>query len=94
MVRKISNFFIVGSRFRKEFRRQIRSLVIIMLAFTIAFSWRQTLFDLSQTFVQFVTNIKNSAVSTILTSTFITLLAILLIFLTSFFLKEGNNHYD
>jgi len=87
--------FNVGRRFRKEFRKQLRMLIVVTLGFTIAFSWRQTTFDLSQSFVEWVTKTQNSALSTVLTSTFITLLSLLLIMVTSNFFKDsGSNGYD
>jgi len=93
MRKKIFNFFIRGKRFKKEFRRQIRMLIIITLGFTIAFTWRQTVFDLSQNFVQFITSIKNSSILSILTSVFITLISILLIYLTSYYLRNNPENY-
>ena len=92
MKKGLYNFFIGGRSFEKEFKRQIRFFVIITLGFTIAFTWRQTVFDVSQTFVQFITHIKDSALSSILTSTFITLLSILIIFFTAHFLREKPHH--
>ena len=95
MRRKILPVFNVGMRFRREFRRQLRMLIVVTLGFTIAFSWRQTTFDLSQSFIQWITKTQNSSLSTILTSIFITLLSILLIVGTSNFFKDGeNNGYD
>ncbi len=79
-------------KFKKEHRKEIRLLVVLTLSFTIAFTWRQTLFDLSQTFVQFITNIEGSVTSTILTSTFITIISILLIRVTSHILKENKEN--
>ena len=61
------------------------------LGFTIAFTWRQTIFDISQTFVHLITNIENSTALTILTSSFITLFSLGLIYLTSYFLKDSWN---
>jgi len=95
MRRKMLQVFNVGRRFRKEFRKQLRMLIVVTLGFTIAFSWRQTTFDLSQSFVEWVTKTQNSALSTVLTSTFITLLSLLLIMVTSNFFKDsGSNGYD
>jgi len=79
-------------KFKKEHRKEIRLLVVLTLSFTIAFTWRQTLFDLSQTFAQFITNIEGSVTSTILTSTFITIISILLIRVTSHILKENKEN--
>jgi hypothetical protein len=88
MKKRLSNFFVGGRKFRNEFRRQLRSLIIIALGFTIAFSWRETFFDLSQELVQMVINVKSSASLAILTSLFITFFAVILIYLTSYFLRD------
>jgi len=82
-----------GSKFKKEFRRQIRMLIIITLGFTIAFTWRQTIFDTSQAIVQFFLNVQNSTTLSVLTSLFITILSIILIYLTAHFLKDNNENY-
>jgi len=76
------------SQFKREFRRQIRTLIIVTLGFTIAFTWRQTVFDLSQNFVKFITNIQGSSTLSVLTSVFITLLSLLLIYVAAHFLKH------
>jgi len=89
MRHKIINSLQRGNQFKREFRRQIRLLVLITLGFTIAFTWRQTVFDASQAFVQFVTNVQDSTMSSILTSTFITLVSITLIYITAHLLKNG-----
>ena len=70
-----------------EFRRQLRFLIIITLGFTIAFSWRQTIFDSVQSIILAITNIQNLATSSILTSITITIISILLIYLTSRLLR-------
>jgi hypothetical protein len=93
MRKKIKNFFVRGERFKREFRKQIRSLIIITLGFTIAFTWRQTLFDVSEAFVQLLINIENPTTSSILTSTFMTLVAIALIYGTSYWLRDRPNYY-
>jgi hypothetical protein len=73
---------------QKEMRKQLRFLIIITLGFTIAFTWRQTIFDLSLSLVSFLTHINNSGTLSILASTFITIISLGLIYITSFFLKE------
>jgi len=80
-----------GKKFKKEFRTELRLLIIITLGFTIAFTWRQTIFDLSQNFVHFVTKLENSSFSTIFTSIFITIISLLLIRITSNILKKDDN---
>ncbi len=82
--------FVKGNNFKKEFRRQMRMLIVVTLGFTIAFSWRETVFNLSQELVKWITNIQNSALSSILTSTFITIVSLILIYFTAHFLKEDN----
>jgi len=89
MRKRLYDFFIRGKRFQKEFRRQMRMLIIITLGFTIAFTWRQTVFDLSEAFVKLIINVQNSVLSSILTSTFITLISIGLIYASAHYLKEG-----
>jgi len=88
MKKRLYRFFVGGRRFHDEFRKQIRLLIIFALGFTIAFTWRQTIFDMSKTFVQFLTNVTDSSSLSILTSTFITIISIILIYLTSHFLKD------
>jgi len=88
MKKKLFSFFVGGRRFKKEFKKQMRLLIIITLAFTIAFAWRQTIFDLSQSFIKFITNVNSLEASTILTSLFITILCLVFIYLSSYFLKD------
>ena len=76
-------------RFKKEHRKELRLLVILTLSFTIAFTWRQTIFDASQSVIQFFINVKSTTWSCILTSTLITLVSIVLIRVTSHILKEN-----
>jgi len=92
MIRKISDFFRVGRRFKKEFRRQMRMLIVVTLGFTIAFTWRQTVFDIFKELVQFITNIQNSASLSILTSFMITIFSIFLIYMTSHLLKDKQEY--
>ncbi len=93
MKKKLIRSWKAGIQFKKEFRRQIRMLIVVALGFTIAFSWRQTIFDASQAFVQFATHIRGSTTLSILTSLFITILGVLLVYLTTHFLKDGPENY-
>jgi len=96
-MRKITSsahrFFIGGSNFKAEFRRQMRFLIIVTLAFTIAFTWRQTVFDASQALVLLVTHVQSSTYASILTSIFITLVSIIIIYGTSKLLKDRPDYY-
>ena len=76
-------------RFKKEHRKEIRLLIVLTLSFTIAFTWRQTIFDASQSLIQFFVEVKSAAWSSIITSTLITLLSFVLIRITSHVLKKS-----
>jgi hypothetical protein len=88
MKRRLSNYFYLGSNYREEFRKQMRLIIVFTLGFTIAFSWRETIFDLSKSFVQWIAGIKNANASSIWASVFITIVSLFLIFLTAKWLKE------
>ena len=88
MKKLLKRFFRAEKRFVNESRRELRLLITFTLGFTIAFTWRQTIFDVSQEFIKFLTNTSNHSYLSILTSVFITLLSILLISLVSHWLKE------
>ena len=93
MRRKITRSIRAGGRFKREFRKQIRMLVIVTLGFTIAFTWRQTIFDASQSIVQFFIDVQNSTTLSILTSLLITTISVLLVYLTAHFLKDNHESY-
>lgn len=89
---RFESFFIGGSKFKNEFRKQMRLLIIVTIGFTIAFSWRQTIFDAVQTAVSSVFGTQGFA-SSILTSVAITLFGLFLIYLTSHLLKQRPDNY-
>ncbi len=92
MRRSIWNF--IGSKnIKKEYRRQLKLLITFTLGFTIAFTWRQTTFDLSLALVSFVTKIKNSSTLSILSSTLITVVSVVLIYFSSHWLKERHEFH-
>jgi hypothetical protein len=93
MKKRAYRFFIGSRRFEREFKKQIRLLVIVTLGFTIAFTWRQTIFDLSQSLVSFFIELKSNSALSILTSIFITLVSILIIYLTAHFLKDEKRDF-
>jgi len=68
-------------------------LIIVSLGFTIAFTWRQTIFDASQSIVQFFIDIQSSTTLSVLTSLLITIISIFLIYLTAHFLKDNHESY-
>jgi hypothetical protein len=79
--------------FKREFRRQLRLLIIITLGFTIAFTWRQTIFDLSLNFISYLTNITNNSELDILASTLITAVSLIVIYITAHILKDRVEYY-
>lgn len=82
------SYFIGGDSFKKEFISQLKFLVIVTLGFTIAFTWRQTIFDTTQWAVQAITHIQNSAGLSFITSISITIVSLLIIVLTSRYLNH------
>lgn len=93
MKRRFFEYFVKGRKFKKEFKKQLRMLIIITLGFTIAFTWRQTIFDLFQSLMQFFTKIQNSTALSILTSIFITIVSVVLIYIASYYLKDKVDNY-
>ena len=89
MRRKFIRSLRVGRNFKNEFRKQIRMLIIVTLGFTIAFTWRQTIFDASQALVKFFTDVQGSTALSVLTSLFITIVAVLLIYIAAHYLKDN-----
>ena len=84
---KIHHFFVGGQNFREEFRRQVRLLIVVTFGFTIAFTWRQTIFDASQILVERLIHTQTPLSSSVLTSIFITLISLFLIYLTAQIIK-------
>jgi hypothetical protein len=79
MKEEIYRFFIGGEHFQREFWQEIRVLLIFTLGFTIAFTWRQTIFDSTKAVVAFVTHIKSSTALSITTSIVTTFFCLFLI---------------
>lgn len=89
--RKFKNYFFLGTKFKREFRRQLKTIILITLGFTIAFTWRQTIFDISQYIISLFINIrKGSTGASILTSIFITIVSLIFIVLTSKYFREDD----
>jgi hypothetical protein len=77
--------------FRKEFKRQIRFAIVAAIGFSVAFAWRQAIFDAFQNYVSRVLDIQPGHYLTeIYTAITITVVGVLLIMLTSKILKEKN----
>ena len=75
--------------FRKEFKRQIKFAIIAAIGFTIAFSWREAVFNSFQNFVGRFLDLPSTHYTTqIYTSIAITLVGVLIIMISSKLLKD------
>ncbi len=74
--------------YKKEVKRQLRLAITAGLGFTVAFAWREAIFQTAQNAVQTLSNSLGLFQTQILAASSITLLAVLAIFITSKLLKE------
>ncbi len=91
-IQNLREFFLGRQSFENEFRKQLRMLITFTLGFTIAFSWRQTTFDTAQKIVQRLTDIQSTTALSIVTSIFITLFSLLVIFIAARLLHDKFEH--
>jgi hypothetical protein len=90
---KLKRFIFGGENFKKEVKNQIRLLIIITLGFTVAFTWRQTIFDSTQSLVRLITDVQGAMSLSVLSSLIITIVSLILIWITSRLLMDGPDHY-
>ena len=77
--------------YKKELRRQIRLAITAAIGFTVAFAWRNAIFDSAQSFVSRLLDLNPGHYMTeTYTAIFLTLFGVLLIFLTARILREKN----
>lgn len=88
MKEDIKRFLFGGDSFKKDFIYQIKYLVIFTLAFTIAFSWRETVFNTIKSFVQSLLSIQSSNILNITTSLTITIFCLIIIWIMVRFFEE------
>lgn len=75
--------------FRKEFKRQIRFAITAAIGFTIAFAWRNAIFESFQNFVsRFLDVSADHYLTEIYTAFALTLAGVMFIFMTSKILKD------
>jgi hypothetical protein len=80
--------FQVKKSFRKEFKRQIKFAIIAAVGFTIAFAWRDAVFEGVLNYVSRILEVSPTHFLTeIYTAITITFLGVLVIFITSKILK-------
>lgn len=86
---KIHQMIKTKRSFKQEFKKQIRFAITAAIGFTIAFSWREAVFDMFLNFTSRVLDLSVEHYSTkIYTAILITILGVLLIFFTSKILKD------
>jgi hypothetical protein len=74
--------------FKKEFKRQLRMALTASIGFTIAYAWRNVVFDSFHSLVSSALNVSKSAIlSEIYTSITLTFIGVIAIFITSKLLK-------
>ena len=75
--------------FRKELKRQVRLAVSAAIGFTIAFAWRNAIFDTFQSFVAKSLDLQfGNFVTEVYTAIFISFLGVIFILITSKILEE------
>jgi len=85
---RLHTFFIGGENFKKEFKNEIRWFIIVSLGFTIAFSWRETTFAAFEALLLKFIDIQNATYASIATSSIITLVSLIIIFISSKLLQN------
>lgn len=83
MKEKLYRFFVGSEHMKREFFKELRVLILFTLGFTIAFTWRQTIFDVMESIVLFFTHIQNDVSLSIATSTLTTAVCVFFVYLTA-----------
>lgn len=77
--------------FHQEFKRQIRLAIVAAIGFSVAFAWRQAVFDAFQSFVSRFLDVPiGHYLSELYTAIAITIVGVLVIMLTSKLLRDKN----
>lgn len=75
--------------FRREFRRQLRLAIAAAIGFTIAFAWRNAVYDAFQNWVARLLDVTlGHYLTEIYAALAITVIGILVIYFTSYLLKD------
>ena len=86
---KIHHLIKTKRSFKQEFKKQIRFAITAAIGFTIAFSWREAVFDLFLNFTSRILDLSVEHYSTkIYTAISVTLFGVILIFFTAKLLKD------
>lgn len=83
------NLFSRRKSFLKELKRQFRMAIVAAIGFTIAFGWRNAIFGALENFVsRFLDIAPGHYLTELYTAMFLTLLGVILLFMTSNLLKD------
>lgn len=74
--------------FRKEFRRQLRFAIAAAVGFTIAFSWRNAVYNSTRDIIVKISDYSNDVSTEIVTALFVTFLGVIFILISSRLLRE------
>jgi biotin transporter BioY len=80
--------FKTKASFRKELKRQIRYAIAAAVGFLIAFAWRNSIINIAQDIVARFTESTKVVASNLSSAMLITLIGVLIIFLSSKILKD------
>jgi len=85
----MKHFTKTSRSFKKEFKKQLRFAIMAAVGFSIAFAWRESIFD---TFLNFVSRFLDVPPEQYLTEVYtalaITIAGVILIFITSKLIKD------
>ena len=80
--------FHIKKSFKKEFKRQLRLAIIAAIGFTIAFSWRNAVYNSSKELIKKFSDFAGTVLTEFYTAIFITFLGVVILLATSKFLKD------
>ena len=83
------DIFNTSRSFRIEFKHQLRLAIVAAIGFSVAYAWRNAIFDTFQNWVSRLLDVvKGHYLTEVYTAVAITLAGVALIFITSKLLKE------
>lgn len=86
---KYKEMIVVEKSFKQEIKKQIRFAITAAIGFIIAYAWRESVFELFLSMISLMFNISPDKPTTkIYTAIVITIIGVLLIFLTSRLLRD------
>ena len=77
-----------SATYKKELKKQLRFAFTAAVGFTIAFAWRDVIFNAAQNFINRYIQTTLQTLSNLYTAIFLTIIGTLIIFLTSKLLKD------